>query len=264
MCYDITSALYAKLKYARHRGDSEEEIAQIRDELENWLSQNQGYYHVRGFSHPKMMVFTNDDPLKPQAFRWGLIPGWVKDNKSAFTLWNSTLNARGETIWEKPSFRNAAKNKRCLIYIDAYYEFHHLKGKTYPFRIAAADESPLVVAGLWEEWVDKETGELIETATMVTTAGNQHLSKIHNSPKLECGPRMPVFLSREEQNEWLIPCKTEADKAHLDSLIRSYPDELLTYKTSPRLAGKEYPGNIPAITEEYKYPELSETGLFDQ
>jgi putative SOS response-associated peptidase YedK len=255
MCYDVTSGLKAALKYAKHRGD-EDEVGRLEQELEDWLKQNGGYYHTRGFAHPKLMVFTDRDPLKPQAFTWGLIPGWVKDHKSAMTLFNSTLNARGETIWEKPAFKSAAKNRRCLIYIDAYYEYHHFKGKTFPFRISMKDESPMAVAGLWEEWTDKETGELLQTTVMVTTEGNETLQKIHNSPKLECGPRMPVFLPKEKQNEWLIDYKTEADKELLNNLLKPYPDELMNYHPVKKLIGKESAGNTPEAVEEYLYEEL--------
>ena len=79
---------------------------------------------------------TNEKPLQPQLFHWGLIPAWVKDNQTAQTIVNQTVNARGETIFEKPAFKSSAKNKRCIVYVDAFYEHHHANGKTYPFRIA--------------------------------------------------------------------------------------------------------------------------------
>ncbi len=257
MCYDITSGLQTSLKYAKHRGDKEE-VERLNNELEQWRKQNMSYYHVRGFAHPKILVFTDDKPYTPQAFTWGLIPSWVKSLADAKKLWNSTLNARGETMWEKPSFKASAKSKRCLIYIDAFYEHHHFGGKTYPFRLEMADGSPFAVAGLWNDWTDKETGEVLNTFTLVTTSGNRIMSKIHNSSELEFGPRMPAFIPKEKQDDWLIPLKTEADKAHLNELLKPFPGELLKYHTAPRLLGKQAVGNIEAATQEFTYEELPE------
>ena len=255
MCYDVESQTKAALKKAQMRGGSLEEIEALKMKLEQFKAETP-YYHVSGFAHPKLLAFTDKDPLEPQFFKWGLIPAWVKDKISAGQLSNQTLNARGETIFEKPSFQSSAKTKRCLIYLDAFYEHHHFKGKTYPFRISFKDDSPLPVAGLWSEWIDKETGEIIPTLSIVTTEANTLMQKIHNNPKAE-GPRMPVIFTKETQNEWLIPCTNEDDKKHIQSLIKPCDENLLNAYTVGRLKGKEAVGNIPEIENEIKYPELT-------
>ena len=255
MCYSARSATLARLKYALLRGDllQAEEIQRQLEEMDLF---NSPKYHVSAFAHPRLLVFTNEAPLTPRAFSWGLIPYWTKSRQDAQKINKQTLNARGETIFEKPAFRGPAKNKRCLVYLDAFYEHHHQGGKTFPFRIKMKDDTPMAVAGLWDEWVDKETGEVINTVTIVTTSGNGLLSKIHNNTKAEMGPRMPLILTREKQDEWLRPVKAEADKKHIQSLIRPLDEGLLTAHTVARINGKDAIGNTPDVEQHVIYDEL--------
>ncbi|WP_378181106.1 SOS response-associated peptidase [Aquimarina sp. SS2-1] len=185
----------------------------------------------------------------------GLVPFWVKDNAQRNSISKSTLNARGETIFEKASFRDAAKRKRCLIYVDGFYEHHHYKSKTYPFYIHRKDGEPIIFAGLWSEWLDKETGELQNTFSIVTTEGNELLTKIHNNPKLK-GPRMPVILPDEFADKWLHPDEGELDQQILQELIQPYPEEELIVYTVGRLRGKDYAGNVEEISNKVIYDDL--------
>jgi putative SOS response-associated peptidase YedK len=258
MCYDAESATLLALKYAEHRGDIHT-AEELRALLEEIILTRGPKYHTSGFEHAELIAFTNEAPYKPVALKWGLIPAWTKSLADAMKIRTQTLNAKGETIFEKPSFRNSAKNKRCLIYLDAFYEHHHANKQTYPFRIAMKDGSPMAVAGLWEEWVDKQTGEIFRTATIVTTTGNELMSKIHNNPNAEMGPRMPVILLKEQQDEWLMDCRSEVDKQRLISLIKPLENGLLKAYTVGRLRGKSAVGNVPEIEKEVIYPELSLT-----
>jgi putative SOS response-associated peptidase YedK len=256
MCYNAESATLAQLKYAIHRGDQEwaEELARKLHQLDPTRFP---YFHVSGYAHPKLLVFTDDKPYEPQMMTWGFIPYWAKSAEDAKKLYNQTLNARGETIFEKPAFRASAKSRRCLIYLDAFYEHHHANKRTYPFRIFSSDSTPLAVAGLWDEWVDKETGEVLRTVTIVTTTGNALMSRIHNNPKAEMGPRMPVILPRGRQNDWLIPCKNDEDKKRLRALIKPYEGELKAYPVA-QLIGKNAVGNVPKARNEVLYEELAD------
>jgi putative SOS response-associated peptidase YedK len=200
------------------------------------------------------LVFTDKEPMRPQVFRWGMVPYWTRTAGDAAKIALQTLNARGETIFEKPAFRESAKYRRCLIYLDAWYEHHHSGKNTYPFRIGMKDGSPLPIAGLWDEWADKETGEIHYTASIVTTAGNRLLSLIHNNSKAEMGPRMPVILHPEKQNDWLIRFHGEEDKKMLSSLIRPLEDGLLEAWSVGRLRGKDAVGNRPEVLEKVSYP----------
>lgn len=252
MCYDAQSATLAKLKYARHRGD-EKWAEELMRKLNALDPVKYPLYHVNGYAHPPLLVFTNDAPLEPQAFVWGLIPYWMKTAEDAKKIWNQTLNAKGETIFEKPSFRVPAKQKRCLIFLDGFYEYHHVGNKTVPYRIFRKDGEPLTVAGLWDEWTDTATGEIVKTVTIVTTVGNGMMAQIHNNPKADMGPRMPVLLKKEEHDQWLMACKTDADKAHLQSLIRPFPDGELAAHPVGRLRGKEAVGNTPGALLPVSY-----------
>jgi putative SOS response-associated peptidase YedK len=238
-----------------HRRAGADEIRALVLELEKLEQELLPLYHANGFAHPKLLVFTDKAPFQPMMFKWGLIPSWVKDKPTSIKLARQTLNARIETLFELPSFRSSAKNKRCLIYLDAFYEHHHAQGKVYPFHIAMKNEEPLAVAGIWEEWVDKETGEVINTTSIVTTKANSLLGKIHNNPKAE-EPRMPVILPKEKQDLWLTPYKDGTTKQDLISLAVPFPTEELVAYPVKRIRGKEALGNIPEAEEKFEYPEL--------
>ena len=256
MCYDIKAQLETQLRRAMRDGDVHA-IEEIREKLIPLT--DLPIYHTSGFKHPSVLIYTDEDPYFPVVSTWGLVPFWVKDKEQKNKLWNRTLNAKGETIFEKPSFRDSAKKKRCLIHIDGFYEHHHYKGKTYPFLIKRKDGEPITLAGLWSEWSDREDGSKWNTFAIVTTKGNPLMAKIHNNPKLE-GPRMPLILPPELENEWLTPYDEilweKGQKKALQELIQPYPEEEFDYHTVDRLRGKEYPGNIPEIMESLEYEEL--------
>jgi len=251
MCYTAESLTYQSLKYAMRRGDIHQ-VEELERQLMEIRTGEPARYYASGFAHPRLLVFTNQAPFTPALFTWGLIPAWTKTRADAKKLRNTTLNARGETIFEKPAFRDSAKNKRCLVYLDAFYEYHHHKGQTFPFRIVLKSGEPMPVAGLWAEWVDKPTGELLQTVSLVTTVGNPLMSKVHNNPKAE-GPRMPVILAKEQQDDWLIDCNTDTDKQHLQSLIKPLDDNLLHAYTVGRLSGKNAMPNTPEVEREVRY-----------
>ena len=111
------------------------------------------------------------------------------------------------------------------------------------------------MAGLWSEWPDQETGETLNTFSIVTTRGNKMLTKIHNNPKLD-GQRMPLILPQELEDKWLQPIEDELDVKSIQELIREYPDEELDAYTVRRLRGKEYIGNVEEVSEPFEYIEL--------
>ncbi len=252
MCYDIKASLEAQLKRAQRFGD-EDAIREIEEKLLPYT--DLPLYHASGFQHPRMLIYTDRSPEVPEVSIWGLVPHWVKDEAQLKKLWNNTLNARGETIFEKPSFRWAARHNRCIIYVDGFYEHHHFRGKTYPFYLHRKDGQPLAFAGLWSEWTDPESGEVKNTFSIVTTTGNELLAKVHNNPRIK-GPRMPLILPEELTDKWLEPVNDELDIKAIQELIQSYPAEALDAYTVHRLRGKEYPGNIPEINEPVSYSDL--------
>jgi putative SOS response-associated peptidase YedK len=252
MCYDIKTKLESQLKRAKRFNDPDW-IADLEEKLIPY--KDPVYHHISGYNHPKLLIYTNDRPYMPTISLWGLVPHWIKNNDQRLKFWNNTLNARGETIFEKPSFRDSAKNKRCILYLDGFYEHHHFKGKTYPFFITRKEVRPLSIAGLWSEWVNKETGEILNSFTIVTTRGNSLMAKIHNNPKL-IEPRMPVILTEEMEDLWLEPITNEQQRKEIVELIQPCPENILKAHTVRRLRGKEAVGNIPEASEYFRYNEL--------
>ncbi|MFK7908896.1 MAG: SOS response-associated peptidase [Chitinophagales bacterium] len=251
MCYDIKATPTAQF----HRAKQRMEAAMFEEIQGKFLSQsNLPLHHTSGFGHPKLLIYTNKSPNEPTVSIWGLIPHWVKDKSQSRKIWNSTLNARSETIFEKPSFRDAAKSKRCIVQVDGFYEHHHFKGKTYPFFVHHRTNEPLSLAGLWSEWVDRQTGEILNTFSIVTTKANPMMAKIHNNPKLP-EPRMPLILQQEWEDKWLSPMGEELGKKRMQELV-PYPEEELEAHTVGRLRGKNYVGNIEEVSERVEYGEL--------
>lgn len=251
MCYDVKTIHYAEHRRAKREGN-DERAREIQKKLESMGVQM--YHCVSGFSHPHLLIYGQEEPAIPFVSQWGLIPHWTKNREAAEKFWNNTINARGETIFEKPSFRDSIEDKRCLLYIDGFYEHHHKQGKTFPYFIERHDKKPLPVAGLWSEWLDKETGEIIKTFSMVTCEGNQMMSEIHNNPKLN-GPRMPlIFENEDEADAWL---DHSADTKSLRSLIKPLKNDILKAHTVKPLRGKNAIGNQPEAEKEYIYDELN-------
>lgn len=159
-------------------------------------------YHFNGFTFPKTPVLLDEEPHAIQAVNWGLIPFWAKDKE----IRKYTLNAKIETLTEKPSFRNSV-NKRCLVLVDSFYEWQWLdpKGKNkQQYEISKADDELFAFGGIWSEWIDIESGEIIKTYSIVTTEANELMAKIHNTKK-----RMPLILKREEEATWLSGAKLD-------------------------------------------------------
>ena len=186
---------------------------------------------------------------------WGLIPGWCKDATSATKLWNQTLNARSETMYEKPSFRSAAAQRRGVLLLQSFYEHHHFSGKTYPFNIRLKNDEPMFVGVLWEEWTDKATGELRPTFSIVTVEGNPMMAAIHNNPKLQ-GPRMPLLLKQDAIDNWLMGNGKDMKDQVLELCEPFDAAAMTAYPVKP-LRGKAYVGDSPEITQRYDYPELA-------
>lgn len=253
MCYNIQALERAQLKryrYWREYHKRRDQEKQIEFERQNDI------YHASGFSHPKLYGYTNEDSELPIILQWGLVPFWVKDVTQARQIWNKTLNAKGETIFELPSFRDAAKSKRCLIYIDGFFEHHHFNGKPYPYFIHRKDLEPMVLAGLWSTWKNPEDSSIWNTFSIVTTQANKLMARIHNNPDRE-GPRMPLILPESSADEWLMPIKNDSDKQFIRSMIQPCnPDEMEAH-TVGVLSGKNYIGNRPEITNRIEYPGLS-------
>lgn len=157
-------------------------------------------------------VVPNDGKQRLDFYVWGLIPSWAKDPN----IGNRMINARSETLAEKPSFRNAFKRRRCLILADGFYEWKAADGRKskIPMFIHLKDRKPFAFAGLWELW-NAPDGSQIYSATIITTEPNSMMKDIHN--------RMPVILPQSAYEEWLSP--GERDSRDLAPLLAPFPAE---------------------------------------
>lgn len=161
----------------------------------------------------RLPIITNLAPQELQPVQWGLIPAWVKDVKQA----PKPINARAETLQEKPSFRQLLSRRRCLVLADSFYEWQQTGRGKIPHRILRQDEAPFAFAGLWDEWTDRDTGEVVPTFTIITTEPNELMARLHN--------RMPVILpDRAAELAWL---SDDATAAEHQALLRPLPDSLL-------------------------------------
>lgn len=154
-----------------------------------------------------------------QMLRWGLVPYWAKDPKIGYKM----INARGETIHEKPSFKTPLKIKRCLVLADGFYEWNKTEdGNKVPLRFVLKMGGPFAFAGLWDYWKNPDGADII-SFTIITTGANEIMKPIHD--------RMPVILRSGEEDVWLDPNLNDEQK--LLPLLKPYPsDEMRFYEVS--------------------------------
>ncbi len=162
-------------------------------------------------------VLADDGARRLEMLRWGLIPSWADDPG----IGSRMINARSETVPEKPSFRRAFKERRCLIPADGFYEWQKTNNGKQPFYVRMKDQNPFTFAGLWESW--RDDGSEVRSCTILTTEANELVGEIH--------PRMPVILAPEDYDLWLDPDVREADP--LLPLLAPYPaDSMEAYPVS--------------------------------
>jgi len=180
-----------------------------------------------------VLAIPNDDQNTADFFVWGLIPMWAKDP----SIGNRMINARGETLEEKPAFRGSLKYKRCLILADGFYEWKGAPGKKVktPFFIHMKDRKPFAFAGLWDSW-NSPDGSLVKSCTIITTEPNELTGIIHN--------RMPVILHPRDYAKWLDPSSQTSE--NLLALIQPYPAEQMN----------AYPVSTQVNKPENDHPEL--------
>jgi putative SOS response-associated peptidase YedK len=239
MCYYVASKL------------SKVEIAELETEFNTQLQEKieEDHYVTSGFSHAKLPVLTAEG--KFQRFRWGLIPAWTKNWEDARKWRTQTLNAIGETIEEKPSFRGAVKAGRfCVVPVNGFYEWHHhTNGEKYPHFIYPKTSSVFLLAGLYEQWTNAAIDEVHNTFTIITTNANARMEWIHNSKK-----RMPAILSVEEAKRWL---DTSIPFAEKKLLLDPYDvSEMNDHTISKLITSRKENPNCAEVMQPFEYEEL--------
>ena len=176
-----------------------------------------------------VVVLRDEEKAHLDMLRWGLIPAWAKEESKGI------INARAETLAEKPSFKRLLRSRRCLIVSDGFYEWKQEHGSKTPMYITLKEKDPFAFAGLWDAWKSPE-GQIIRTCTIITTEPNDLMAGIHN--------RMPVILAPEVRDVWLDPAEREPDA--LLPLLVPYPAADMEARPVSRLV------NSP----KYDSPEL--------
>ena len=204
-------------------------------------------YVVSAFGYPELPVITSEEPELVRTFMWGLIPSWIKDEKSAREIRGKTLNARGETLHEKPSFRNAVRQYRCLIPAHGFFEWHTAGKEKLPYYIRLKDNSAFAFAGIYDHWINPENQDEIYTFSLITTRANPLMEHIHNLKK-----RMPVILTPGNEKNWINPRTTLDDALQLlepfdENLMEAYR---VSNIVSPRNPNRNSPEAIRPIDEQ--------------
>ncbi len=182
-------------------------------------------------TQPVPVIVAENGAPRLDVFRWGLIPSWAKDPR----IGNKLINARAETIAEKPSFRAAFRRRRCLIPADGFFEWQRTSRGKQPLFIHFKNRRPFAFAGLWEQWLSPDGSEIL-SCTIITTAPNELLKNIHN--------RMPVILPAESRNLWLDESQPPQN---LLSLLKPYPAPEMAFYPVSKLVNSPANDNLACV-----------------
>ena len=191
------------------------ELAEIF-EAEPLVDEPGGRYNIAP-TDEAIVVVQRDDRRALTGYRWGLIPHWSADARIA----SRTFNARAESIASMPAYRDSFRRKRCLVPVDAFYEWRRQDGARQPYRIFRGDGRPLVLAGLWDGWKDPDSDEVRRTFTIVTTTPNAVVAELHD--------RMPVIIPDDSWARWLDP--RPAEPGELRALLE--PTDAVALEIAP-------------------------------
>lgn len=174
-------------------------------------------YHVSAFAHEEYPIITADPHI--QLFRWGLIPFWTDSVEDAVAIRNRTANARAETIFIKPSFREPIRKRRCLVPASGFFDWRHEHNRKVPCYITVKDAPIIAFAGIYDCWHNKELNEYVGTYSIITTDANPLMRRIHNT-----NFRMPVILHPEDEQRWLDPALTQD---RIAAMLRPFPERMM-------------------------------------
>ena len=208
-------------------------------------------YFINAFIHPELPVITEEGI---RIMEWGLIPFWVNDEEKAAKLRKGTLNAVGETVFVKPSFKRVIRSKRGILPISGFFEWRDHQGKKYPYFIRLKDQALFSLACIFDSWTNKQSGEIIESFSVITCPANPLMEVVHNRKK-----RMPLILEPAAEKEWTNPSLNEKS---IHDLIRPFDHQHMeAYTVSRFLNNVRSRRNVPQALEQVNYPELPELAV---
>lgn len=242
MCYNIS---YLEKRAERFIARYKNTLPSGWEKLEA-LDELPTYYFLSGFVHPKLPIVKFDGA---DFYSWGLIPSWAKDEKTAKEIRGKTLNAMGETVFEKRSYAKSILNKRCIIGVSGFFEWREVNAVKYPYYIRMKDGELTSLGGIYNEWTNRETGEIFPTFSIVTTPANPMMETIHNNKK-----RMPLILGRKDEKDWIDP---DLPEDLIKKLIKPFDQNKMTaYTVMRNVNSARNNRNVPEAIEEVKYEEL--------
>ncbi|MEZ4902559.1 MAG: SOS response-associated peptidase [Spirosomataceae bacterium] len=224
--------------------------------FESNVPEIQPIYHANGFEFPTWPIVTAQAPQTFKSAHWGLIPRWAKSMQEAQELRQGTLNAKIETLEEKPSFKYALQNaQRCLIPSTGFFEWQTVGKQKYPYFIHLRSQSLFAMAGLWESWQNPhQPSDIWHTFSVITTEANPLMAKIHNTKQ-----RMPVILLPGTESIWL---QTNVNSSLLEQIGEPLDEKLMeAYTISKMISNPKANSNVPTIIQPMIYPELSQQQL---
>jgi putative SOS response-associated peptidase YedK len=233
--------------YSNSSTSSNETLGKIYSKKIDELPQQEPCFFASGFTHPEWRIVTKAPSIC--LMKWGLIPHWyqgMQPNEIA----NKTLNARVETLHEKVSFKKLVNSNRCIIPSNGFYEFQHQGSNKIPYFIYPTRDEIFSMAGLYDEWVNQSTGELMRTFTIITTEANELMAEIHNQKK-----RMPLLLDANSMNDYL------AGITEIPSIPVFKSTELSAHKVDNRLIFSNNP-NTALVQHPFVDNIENQTRLF--
>lgn len=241
MCFTVAvfrnnTLMTAQEYYDQLPQDWEQEVTDFPDQ-----------FFISGFSYPHLPILRHD---RIQMASWGLVPAWVSEKEKALEIRSRTLNARGETVFEKPSFSKSILSQRGIFPVRGFYEWRDYNKLKYPYFIEGQDKTGLNLGVIYDHWEERQTGRIHTTFSIVTTPANPLMATIHNT-KL----RMPLVIDRKDMHAWLDP---SFPHEKVRKLISPYPEEMMNAYTISRFANSSQNNrNVPGVMDHVSYPELT-------
>ncbi len=235
MCYHTSTPPTAELKKYL------DEQRLLRKERGFVIEEYEPYFHVSGFSHPEMPVIASDKPEHVVRAVWGFIPHWIKDEKKAAETMNITLNAKSETVFTTPMYRDAAPNRRCLVMVNGFFEWkwddpNKKTSEKRPHFIYMPDRKPFALGGIYNDWRGTRT------MSIITTQANELMADIHNTKK-----RMPLIMPEEMWDLWL---NKETPRDEVEHIMLPFPEGALqVHEISKLITDRSQDSNVRDVQE---------------
>jgi putative SOS response-associated peptidase YedK len=250
MCFTVAIIRNNTLQTVRNYYDSLPEPWRKEDNMPEFPDM----YFKNGFSHPVLPVLKKDGL---EMMRWGLIPSWVKSEDDARDISVRTLNARSESVFEKASFKKSMDTQRAILPVYGFFEWKDFNKQKYPYFIYHPENKGFAIGALYDRWVNPQSGEQVNTFSIVTTEANDLMAEIHNTKK-----RMPLILPPDEMDSWL---RSDFDTRKISALMKPFPSDQMQAHTITRKANNlREDHDYQLILEKVSYPELegSQQSLF--